>query len=201
MITDAQGIDWMEKLDILTDGEIENMCKVTRRPGVINYITNVANLWLQVSLRSENNLKLASFFLKHKIRTGRVVLPNYIALDSVRLLRDLKESEKEHKDHLVSPVIDIKNCLKTMESLEEYLRGHIVVRGVPLYYVVISEEAVTPSLYEPETSFSSAEYEMVAHAPIIEGGLMTITFNIHMMEFWGLIYTITGDLEFWNDVK
>ena len=52
LITDVQGINSMEELEILTDGEIENLCKVIRRPGGINSITNVANLVLQVSLRS-----------------------------------------------------------------------------------------------------------------------------------------------------
>ena len=66
VITDAQGIDCMEELDILNDGEIKNLCKVIRRPGGINPITNDANLRIQVSLRAKNNLKLASFFLKHK---------------------------------------------------------------------------------------------------------------------------------------
>ena len=55
MITDAQGIDCMEDLEIITDGEIENLCKVIRRPGGINPITNVDNLGLKVSLRSEKN--------------------------------------------------------------------------------------------------------------------------------------------------
>ena len=44
-----------------------------------------------------------------------------------------------------------------MESLEEYLRGHIEVKGVPLSSVVRSEEAVASSLDEPETSFLSDE--------------------------------------------
>ena len=94
------------------------MCKVIRRPGGINPITNVANLGLQVSLRAENNLKLASFFLKHKIRTGKVEVSTDILLDNVGLLRALKESEKEHTDNLISPVIDANNFPKTMEILE-----------------------------------------------------------------------------------
>ena len=96
VITDTQGIDNMEELEILTDGEIENLCKVIRRPGGIDPITNVANLGLQVSLRAENNPKLASFSLKHKTRTGRVALPTEITLESVRLLCELKEIKKEH---------------------------------------------------------------------------------------------------------
>ena len=52
VITDAQGIDCMKELEMLTDGDIDNMCKVIRRPGGINTITNVSNLGLQVSLRA-----------------------------------------------------------------------------------------------------------------------------------------------------
>ena len=53
VITDTQGIDSMEVLEILTDGDIKNLCKVIRRPSVINIINNVANLGLQVSLRDK----------------------------------------------------------------------------------------------------------------------------------------------------
>ena len=69
MITDSQGIDCMEELEIINDGEINNMCKVIRRPGEINPITKVANLGLQVFLRAKNNLNLSRFFLNHKIST------------------------------------------------------------------------------------------------------------------------------------
>ena len=53
VITDANGIDCMEELEILTDGKIENLCKVIRKPGGINPITNVANLVIQVSMRAK----------------------------------------------------------------------------------------------------------------------------------------------------
>ena len=46
VITDAQCIYLMEDIYILADGEIENICKVIRRPGGINPITNVDNLGL-----------------------------------------------------------------------------------------------------------------------------------------------------------
>ena len=50
VITDTQGIYCMEDIEIITDGYIENLYKVIRRPVGINPITNVANLGLQVSL-------------------------------------------------------------------------------------------------------------------------------------------------------
>ena len=123
VITDAQGLDCMEELEILTDWDIKNLCKVIRRPSGINPITNIANLVMKVSLRDEKNLKLAIFFLKHKLRTGRVVVATDMTLDSVRILRDPKDNEKEHKDTVVSPMIDANNWPKTMEILEEYLMG------------------------------------------------------------------------------
>ena len=52
VITDAQGIDCIEELEILTDWDIKNLCKVIRRPGGINPITNVSDLGIQVSLRA-----------------------------------------------------------------------------------------------------------------------------------------------------
>ena len=96
----------MEEIKIITDGEIENLCKVIRRPGGINHITNIAKLGLQVSLRAENNLKLASFSFKHKIRIRRVAVETNIKLDNVRLLRDLNDIKMENTDPLVSTVID-----------------------------------------------------------------------------------------------
>ena len=118
-----------------------------------------------------------------------------ITLDNVRLLRELKERKKEHKDPVVSPSIDAKNLPKTMGSLEEYLRGHIGVKRVPLYYAVISKESVDPRLDEPKTSFWSAEYDMVECAPIREGGLRNVTLRTDMMKVWGLISVITRDLD------
>ena len=67
--------------------------------------------------------------------------------------------------------------------------------------MVISKEVVAPSLDEPETSFSSSEDEKVACAPIIEGGLRTVTFKTDMMKVWGMISVITRDLDCWTYFK
>ena len=48
---------------------------------------------------------------------------------------------------------------------------------------------------EPETSFLSAEDEIVARAPILEGGTRTVTFKTDMIKFWGMISMITRYLD------
>ena len=70
-ITDQQDIDSVEELELLSDEEIESLCKALRRPGgtVANsdagnpgapaQIPNPGNY---VSLRAEANLKLAGYF-------------------------------------------------------------------------------------------------------------------------------------------
>ena len=50
-------------------------------------------------------------------------------------------------------------------------------------------------------SISSAEYDMVARAPILEGGLRTVTFKKDTMKVWGMISVITRDLDCWTYVK
>ena len=102
---------------------------------------------------------------------------------------------------MVSLVIDAKTWPKTMDSLEDYRKGHIGVKRLPLSYVVRSEETMAPSLDEPEMRFSSAGDEIVVCAQIIEGGLRTVTFKIDMMKVWGLISVITRDLYCWTYVS
>ena len=70
-----------------------------------------------------------------------------------------------------------------------------------IYYVVRSEEAVAPILDEPETTLLSAEDEMVARVPILEGGTRTVNFKTDMMKVWRLISMITRDLDFWTYVN
>ena len=67
--------------------------------------------------------------------------------------------------------------------------------------MLISKEAVAPISDEPETSFLSAEDEMVVHAPILGGGLRTVTFKTDTMKVWRLISAIKRDLYCWTYVK
>ena len=41
----------------------------------------------------------------------------------------------------------------------------------------------------------------MSSAPIIEGGMVTVTFKIDIVKVLGLISVITGDLDYWTSVK
>jgi hypothetical protein len=107
MIIDQQGIDELSEIKILTDSEIEGLCKVVKRPGGTIPNPNAAAAGQpatitasgeSISMMAESNLKLASYFLRHQERIGRTVDYADVDLDSVRLLRDLKQYEKDHVD-------------------------------------------------------------------------------------------------------
>ena len=65
-IVNNQGIDEIEELRILTDEEVENLCKNVRRPGGTipnpqagqGQPNHIPNPGIPVSLKAENNLKL-----------------------------------------------------------------------------------------------------------------------------------------------
>jgi len=57
LLTDEQGIDSLNEVLNMDDGNIENLCKVLRRPGGQNASGN-SDPGVEVSARAEENLKL-----------------------------------------------------------------------------------------------------------------------------------------------
>ena len=122
-IVDDQGIDSATEIGFLKYGDIEALCKAVKRPGrtVANpdalnagqpaRIPNPGNF---ISLRAENNMKLASYFLQHQARISRPINVTQITQVRVRLLCELKESEHNYKASTTVPTISNKNWSKTL---------------------------------------------------------------------------------------
>jgi hypothetical protein len=132
LITDAQGLDTLEEFTNLTDTEVENLCKVIRRPGgtVPNPQAGAARQPPTINdpkhailLRAENNLKLMGYFLKYRQQTSRMVeAADLLTMYNVRGLRNLKEQEIARTD-VDPPKMNSKNWPLTIEAMEEWLRG------------------------------------------------------------------------------
>ena len=90
-------------------------------------------------MRAELNLKLACYYLGFKDRTSRVVGSPEINLVNVRELRNHRDWENSHKD-VDAPELSLQDWSCNIESIEEWLRGCLVVSNIPLAYVVRSEE-------------------------------------------------------------
>ena len=129
-LVEEQGIDNLEEVRLLTNNEIESICKVIRRPGgnlpltagALPGAAPVPNAGVQVNQRAEGHLKLLAFYLHHQTRVSRNVTVPDNTLEAIRSVRELREFESMYKepDDLV-PTINAKDWPKTMEAIDEHL--------------------------------------------------------------------------------
>jgi len=101
-ITNVQGIDDANGLIIFSDTEIESLCRIIRKPGrqiAGNAVGGlVPNPGKAVSLRAENNLKLARYYLRHQKRISEWPVPLAdIMLDNVHSLKGLRDIELNYE--------------------------------------------------------------------------------------------------------
>ena len=107
-IQDDQGMGSLKELRPLTDDDVETLRKVTHCPGSTIDNPNIqapgtgthpqiANLGILVAQCTENNLKLATYYLKYKEKTSRVVTLAGITLNIIQQLQEHHNWEVAHK--------------------------------------------------------------------------------------------------------
>jgi hypothetical protein len=90
------------------------------------------------------NLKLYVYYLKHMERVQRKPVANSINLTLVRSYRDQQRHEVSFKKNADEPVINDKDCPRTLEKIKEYLVSQYGGTGATLDYVVWPDIAVNP---------------------------------------------------------
>lgn len=213
-ITGDQGIDSIDELKVLSDAEVENLCKVVRRPG--GTVPNPAdaanplpNNGHQVSLRAENNLKLACYYVRHRNRINRPTDAAGITLNNVRGLRHLRDTEINHEDPEEAPKIDASNWPKTLKALEEYIRGFLGTTDVPLLHVTREEQDVPDAAAnlaagQPNSPYESVQAEMIARAPHLTTGANphpTPEYLTDWERVWDLIASVARAHECWDSCQ
>ena len=210
VIVDEQGLDSLDEVKLLTDDEIESLCKVIRRPGGsipgAAGAAPVANHGTPVNLRAENHLKLLAFYLRHQDRISRQVEVANITLDTIRAIRELREFESSYstpKD-TTAPVINAKDWPKTMEAIQEYLCSYLGEHKIPLAYVIRKESDV-PTI-EPENGYRTVQDKMIARArhyiANADGTKTPDPIYLHNREkVWEIISNMTRDQPCWTYVK
>lgn len=209
VIVDEQGMDSLDEIRLLTDDEIENLCKVIRRPGGTIPGPNpgdppVNNPGTPVNLCAENHLKLLAFYLRHQERVSRVVNVANITLETIRTLRELRDFESTYKAPDDPPTINAKDWPKTMENIHEYLRSYLGDHKIPLAYVVRKDDAVPPN--DPEGGYSTVQDEMIArakHYTLGADGTKTPdpVYVTNREKVWEIIAKITCEQSCWTYVK
>lgn len=207
-ITDEQQIDTVAELGLLYDDDIETLCKVVRRPGgtIPNPVGDEPQLvpdpGVPVSMRAENNLKLAAYWVRHQRRVSREPVAVNITLDNVRHLRELRDLEKDYNAPTETPKIDEKDWTKTLEGLVEYLRACPGETKIPLSYVTRKTREVLPEHQDPSGNYPDAFDEMVNRAPHFQANNAEHpTFLNDNRAVWQIISDWCRDDPCWTYVK
>jgi hypothetical protein len=190
-----QGHDSFDEVALLTDDEIDGLCKSLRSPGGLIAGPPAAaggaagplgpNPGIFVSTRAQNNLKLLAYYLRFKQRTSMTPVVNQITLINIRALRHQRDQEEDHTDP-DAPVIDGEDWPKIMETLHEYLGACLGTTKLPLAYVVRAH--------------------MSARAPIVTnpGGavpIYTVTFKADNKQVWLKLASICHDKDCWTYIR
>ena len=121
MLIREQGLDSNERLRVLTNKNVDNICNVMRKPGSKNAI-RMPNRGQQVSVIAQENLKLAVFIFH---QSWRCTLDREIARvheDTVHLLSTQKKVKNEYKDPDMLPTINDSDMTGMIEAIKEHLR-------------------------------------------------------------------------------
>ena len=139
-ICNDQGMDNLEEIHILDNLDIENLCKVVRCPGGTVPTADpqapaVPNPIVSMSLRAENNLNLAAFWLHHCWCISHLTVPPDITIDNISSVLALRNSKELYKANNSYPMINIHDWPKTMDAISEFLCNCLGEKIIPLTYV------------------------------------------------------------------
>jgi hypothetical protein len=186
-ITTEQGINSLEELENLEDKAVKRLCQALKKPGWTVPNPNagapgapaqIPNPGFNVSIKAEENLKLAAYLVRHKRRIRRPATVAAITIEAVRKFKEMKAAEESHKDPTEKPIINDKNWQRTLDDVEEYLHNHLGQTHIPLSYVVRKNEQVPPHLVDPPNNYTSIQDEMISRAPQLDDdGERTLLFT------------------------
>ena len=128
MLVDGQGIDDLSEISLLVDEEVEDICKLVRRPGgnIVNPNVDAVGQPAEipvpgqvVSMRAVTNFKLVAYFVRHCNRTRRLCVPGSVTLTMIREIHSLRDEEMAYNPPSSGnvPVLDSKNWSKNIEAI------------------------------------------------------------------------------------
>jgi hypothetical protein len=132
-LEDIAYLDGEDKVDTTIKGVMSPGGKVTTVSGATAVTSR--NNGIPVSIRAVANLKLCVYYLKHMERVQRKPVVNTIKLVLVRSYHDQQRHELSFKNTVEEPVINNKDCPRTLETIKEYLASRYGGAWATLDYV------------------------------------------------------------------
>lgn len=201
-IVNNQQIDNTVEFGLLSDSEVSSLCKVVRRPGGADANGDAA-VGTMISLRAENNLKLACGHIRYHQNVSRTITPVDITLPNVRSIREHLKWEEKHED-ADQPKIDVgpkTNWPKLIETLIEYFKACNGSTGIPLAYVIRPNVEVPAELDDPADNYLTRQEELIARAPHVQGDRAHPTFSADNQLVWQKLQSLMREKDCWTYVR
>lgn len=218
----AQAISDLSALKEMDDTEIKTLCKTCCKYGVssanaANNRRNAPAPGIPIAMMHESNLKLASFFLKFKDMTSRVVDFPDLTVANVKALKDFKthiESRVDPSLELAPKLADGKHLFDFFDNFREFLNEFIgPVSKRPLGYIVRKDWVVPASADDPSFGQAGSKYrdfyhEIETRAPIKTVGpppqnaeIFDPHFRLDNNQVWKILHHVVKDTRFKDYIK
>jgi hypothetical protein len=210
----AQGLGTIGDFSALLESDIEDVCRIIRRPGgtVPNPAFGIAgrgvppqppvlpNPGLQIGHLHEKRLKMVRYFVFHLQRIQRPFDPAIATMDVLQQIYLLKEVDEDStKIDLPDKLLKTDKVREVIENIESTLLAMKAINGVPLLYVVRDLVALPTGIGEDvDPGFGQPSYtqEMIRRAPHTG-----VYFREAQKSVWNVIRHVTHGGPGWNWVQ
>jgi hypothetical protein len=209
-----QGLGTVHDFTSLSEVDIEDICKIIRRPG--STVPNPAfgrggrnappvpehlpNPGLQIGHLHEKRLKMLRYYIFHLQRIQREFDPNVATMVILQEIYLLKEVDDEDlKPSLPETLVKTDKVREVIENIESVLLTMKVINGVPLLYVVRDLVALPTGVgddVDPGFGLPSYTQEMIRRAPHTG-----VYFREAEKSVWSVIRHVTHGGPGWNWVQ
>ena len=165
-----QGVNSVDAMGSLSDGDVTNLMRVVRKPGG-------GGDGHAVSFMAERAFTTACHMIRYKVQVQRPITYNDIRINVLEphvIQRTIEEEQKSLPQPEV-PKIDFVDHPKSLESVDNYLSQFRGVRGIPLNYVMRQQLVPPPAADDPAGNYETLDLERVHRAPIVEVGAVDPT--------------------------
>jgi hypothetical protein len=211
----GQGISTVDDFIALTEDDIEDVCKIIRRPG--GTIPNPAfgaagrgaggqppvlpNPGLQIGHLQEKRLKMLRYFVFHLQRVQRDFDPAVATMNTLQEVYLLKEIDEDDQKNpgLPEKLTKADKVREVIENIESVLLNMKGLNGVPLLYVVRDQVALPTGIGDDvDEGFGQPTYaqEMIRRAPHTG-----VYFREAQKSVWSIIRHVTHGGPGWNWVQ
>ena len=210
----SQGIATVSDFISLTESDIEDVCKIIRRPGgtipnpafgrggrnAAPVAATIPNPGIQIGHLHEKRLKMLRYFIFHLQRVQRDFDPAVATMDVLQDIYLLKEVDEEDKQpslpEKLTKADKVRELIENIESLLLIMKG---INGVPLLYVVRDHSGLPTGIGDDvDQGFGQPTYtqEMIRRAPHTG-----VYFREAQKSVWNIIRHVTHGGPGWNWVQ